>query len=366
MADVAVFVSYSHNDDQATYGRIQKFSSDVRSSYKSLSGLDAEMFFDTESIDLGDNWRNRIRSGLLGATILLAYISPLYLSSMACREELQDFISALPDANSRKLIIPLLFTPVNNIEDRFHDDHLWLQIVSLQYLTVHELRTSDPGSSQWMSKVSAIAERMKRAVTVPNTAVPPPAAVVEKESSRPLGTEDLLLVAELKAGMDDLDECANRMAGPMNKSAELLQTADRQLDHAVSFNQRLAVANKLGDDLAPAAELFTSYAVEFQRQMTKVDSGNRKLFSLVRGAPPNGWSDDMAEYIQDLREHASIGLGAFSGIDTFIEMLDVLKGISSNLDWPLQRLKSALLSLSSIPGIYKYWLDEIARLYESH
>ena len=67
MADVAVFVSYSHNDDQATYGRIQKFSSDVRSSYKSLSGLDAEMFFDTESIDLGDNWRNRIRSGLLGA-----------------------------------------------------------------------------------------------------------------------------------------------------------------------------------------------------------------------------------------------------------------------------------------------------------
>jgi TIR domain len=368
MADVAVFVSYTHEDDLASYGRIAKISADIRQTYKSLSGLEVELFFDKESIGLGEDWRDRIQAGLVDATILLAFISPLYLASAPCREELQEFISVLSDTNSQKLIIPVLFTDRGSIEERFRDDKLWAKIVTLKYLPISELRTSDPGSGKWMEQVVKVAERMMQTLPIRDASVPPPrtADSADEVDSSDADDDSELGVLEQMARFEDLlpsvTENITGIGADLGELNERVVAATPLMGAAKTSNEKLAVANSLAADLTPIVDRISVAARDYQSGIEGIDSGVRIIFKTLRATPRNEWDTDSQEFVKSVEELGDRSLEGIAAMDTFSVQVASAKGFSSKLDSPLQRLQGAILMLSGSRAIFRHWLEEVADL----
>lgn len=161
MPAISVFVSYARADDEATYRRITRLKKDIQLAYSALNGESVGVFQDVESIELGDNWRDRIRAGLTSSSIFLAFVSPAFLRSTACREEAREFLGILRSSRNERLVIPLIFGDMSRLKSRFADDDLWGELSSLQALPTGALRSAEPGSSVWMSNVHEIAERIE-------------------------------------------------------------------------------------------------------------------------------------------------------------------------------------------------------------
>ena len=362
MADVAVFVSYNHDDNKATYDRIIKISNDAQRVYKTLSGLEVGLFIDIESITLGEQWRGRIRSGLTNASILLAFISPLCLGSAPCREEFQSFVWTASQADSRKLIIPLLFTPKENIEARFQDDELWAQVAKLQYLEIHELCKSDPGSGQWMDKVEIIAERMRSVLDVPDLSVPPPTGPTEAQEPPTPEQGDFDLLREYDQAFQPVIGTIQDLAEIFFEFDDSVVAATPRLTAAANFSQRLEVSNELADELTPIVDSFSDRVQDFQRHLDAADPLVHAVFRMLKVSPSIRQSEEAREFIKSEKALAEALIGNITSMLRTYEPIYALKGFSSKLEKPLQRMQSSLLIMAGNRGIFVNWLEEAEEL----
>jgi hypothetical protein len=362
MADVAVFLSYSHDDNEATYNRVIQIGNDARRLYKSLSGLEVGLFIDTEAINLGERWRERIRSGLTNATILLAFVSPLYLGSAACREEFQSFVSAALDADSRKLIIPLLFTPKANIEERFQNDVLWAQVVELQYLEVHDLRKTDPGSAQWMDKVEEIADRMRNVLSVPDLSVPPPTSPIEVQEPETSESGTFVQLRDFEQALQPFNQTILDLGEILSEYNGRIVAATPSMAAATSFSAKLAAANALADEITPSADRYSDRVQDFQKYLAIIDPGIRALFRMYRNYPSNLENQDAREFIESTKTLAETSLAGIDSMLEFNQSIEGSKGFSSKLDKPLQRMQSSILIMAGNRGIFTDWLAETEEL----
>jgi hypothetical protein len=362
VADVAVFVSYRHDDDDASYGRIKTLSDDIRQAYKSLNGLDVELFFDVDSIELGENWRQRIRSGLVSATVLLAFISPLYLRSMACREELQEFISALSVKNSEKLIIPLLFAPIENIEQRFQDDELWHQIRDLQFMSIHELRRVDPGSEKWMVAADKVADRMRQVLAVKDMTIPPPVGAVEEiaepEPTVQAVTEPFDIGAEFR-----------ELSSNFIERTALLDEINPKLEEVASYIARGGPGeqvtehfNGLAAELNSPVNKYSELAISYQQLMGKSAENVARWLREIGATPERDREDSTPRLLASIKGAAEAVLGSVTAVQDLSGTIDKLKGKSLKLDRVLQRFQSALIMTAGYSGVFKNWIEEIEDL----
>lgn len=150
------FASYSHSDNDASYGRITTIVGDIAKSYRSLTATPLPVFIDTESISLGELWQQRIDAGLTSSAVFLPFISPAYLKSPACRREFRFFQRSLAD----RLIIPLIYGDRARTRSLFRSDAIWRQVNRHQYLDIGALRLEEPGCAVWMKLVDPIARRI--------------------------------------------------------------------------------------------------------------------------------------------------------------------------------------------------------------
>jgi TIR domain len=366
VTDVAVFVSYRHDDDDAAYGRIKKISHDIRRAYKSLSGLEVELFFDTDSISLGDNWRDRIKSGLANATVFLAFISPLYLRSIPCREELQEFMSALSIRGSQKLIIPLLFTPVENISAGFQDDELWKQIASLQYQRVDDLRRADPGSGYWMHIIDRIAERMRQVLVISDVTVPASTAPLESEKSEPsvpqLTLIELFVTSQLDRDFEDFSKCATALSVLTSEYGRHATEAAPEVQKAESSSERLEIYNKLADELAPIVRRYSDEAGIYQHYSRDIDQKIQAIIRAARAVPREQRPDPIIKTLVHIKQFLQTSMTSMESIQTLYGSIDEIKGYSATLDKSSHRMESAIVMILGNRGVHRNLLEELEEL----
>jgi tetratricopeptide (TPR) repeat protein len=85
-----LFVSYAHADDAD--GWVSALVEAVRAEHREFTNVPLRVFFDRESIrDLAD-WEHRILSGLRSARVMLAVLSPAYVTSAFCRREWETYV----------------------------------------------------------------------------------------------------------------------------------------------------------------------------------------------------------------------------------------------------------------------------------
>lgn len=101
------FMSYAHHDDRN--GRLTKLRDGLSDEVRAHTGEPFEIFLDYEDIGLGEDWRQRLESGLAEATFLVAILTPSFLKSEYCRSELAMFIEHESDLGRDDLILPIRY-----------------------------------------------------------------------------------------------------------------------------------------------------------------------------------------------------------------------------------------------------------------
>jgi hypothetical protein len=117
-----VFVSYRRGDEAAN--PMLPWIREVVSRLtfwlgQELRGRDAHVFFDTENLEVGSHWPDRLRHAILRSRCLVPILSPQYFTSRWCLTEWASFIQRqqIEDASGTVLIIPM----------KFHDGELFPQ-----------------------------------------------------------------------------------------------------------------------------------------------------------------------------------------------------------------------------------------------
>lgn len=92
-----VFISHA-NADKATY---------VDDLKKSLDKLNIQVFYDKDTLEWGDNWKNKILEGVKKAEFAIIVISENFFGREWSEKELSDFLNR-QNQNGQKIILPIL------------------------------------------------------------------------------------------------------------------------------------------------------------------------------------------------------------------------------------------------------------------
>lgn len=103
-----VFISYANRDKK-------DFVEDL---YKSINKLGIKIFYDKESLEWGDNWKERILNGTKKSEFAVIVISDNFFDREWTEKELREFLNR-QNRNGPKLILPIL----HNITEIQLQDH---------------------------------------------------------------------------------------------------------------------------------------------------------------------------------------------------------------------------------------------------
>lgn len=92
-----VFISHANKDKEEL----------VEDLYKSLDKLGIQIFYDKESIEWGDNWKDKILNGVKKAEFAIIVISENFFGREWTERELKELLSR-QNRNGQKLILPIL------------------------------------------------------------------------------------------------------------------------------------------------------------------------------------------------------------------------------------------------------------------
>lgn len=92
-----VFISHANRDKE-------DFVEDL---YHSLSKLGVDIFYDKESLEWGDNWKDKILNGTKNAEFAIIVISENFFDREWTERELSEFLNR-QNRNGQKLILPII------------------------------------------------------------------------------------------------------------------------------------------------------------------------------------------------------------------------------------------------------------------
>lgn len=93
-----VFISHANKDKETL----------IQDLYKSLEKLGIAIFYDKESLEWGDNWKNKILEGVQKAEFAIIVISTNFFGREWTERELYEFMNR-QNRNGQKLILPILY-----------------------------------------------------------------------------------------------------------------------------------------------------------------------------------------------------------------------------------------------------------------
>ena len=151
------FLCYDRHDDRDR--SVSTFREALTTALISKSSSPVEIFQDRVSIRWGENWRNVIRAALDQTPLLVPIVTPNFLQSDECRDELEYFLEGEDRRRRWDLILPVYFYPVRKIDDRepIAGDYLIAELRRRQWQDWIELRAEAPDSPRRLAYLNRLA-----------------------------------------------------------------------------------------------------------------------------------------------------------------------------------------------------------------
>lgn len=104
-----VFISHANKDKEDM----------IEELYQSLNKLGIKIFYDKESLEWGDNWKDRILNGTKKAEFAIIVISQNFFDREWTERELSEFLNR-QNRNGQKLILPILHNiTVSQLQEKY-------------------------------------------------------------------------------------------------------------------------------------------------------------------------------------------------------------------------------------------------------
>jgi hypothetical protein len=264
------FWSYAHSDNERQQGRVLSLADALLDEFAVSTGDDLEMFRDRKSLQWGDIWRDRIDAALGQVPFFVAVITPKFVRSEECRRELLAFNGATADGARNKLILPILYIPVEGLTEDSDDEVLAL-IARTQYFDFTHLRLRGADDPDVLQAVNQLALRLRDLGNEVSTDKVANEFRTETESADDLQTTLEFIGERLEAWMDGVE--FDKVAGSQFRSIrdQRMARAARLSDMSGQKGAIRSVFVKLGQELLPIAEDRLEKAKNYSRLTIELD-----------------------------------------------------------------------------------------------
>lgn len=127
MAKYDVFVSHAHADKES-------IAEELQASFKKLG---ISVFYDTDSIEWGDNWAQKIKEGLINCRFGVIIISKDFYDRTWTEKELKSLLVRQND-NGENVILPILFnTDINELKSHCNKG-CYKELAKIQFIKFPE------------------------------------------------------------------------------------------------------------------------------------------------------------------------------------------------------------------------------------
>ena len=117
MAEPLGFLSYTRRDDQFFGGYITAFREALEAGVQVVTGdRGFRLFQDVEGIVIGEQWEKKLAEVIGRASFFLPMLSPLFLSSPNCREEVELFVGREGALGRDDMILPIYLVDSPKLE----------------------------------------------------------------------------------------------------------------------------------------------------------------------------------------------------------------------------------------------------------
>lgn len=354
--DVRLFVSYAHADDQRLNGRIVDFARDVADAYAFLYGFEASLFIDRDDIDWGESWRERLDDELSAVPFLLSMVTPRYLASAACRDEVLTFSAAAQEADDPRRLLPVRWVDVSTSDVVPEADPVRKILSDAQYVDMSTARFESRDSTAYNAVVEETARRLRRSVVRSREAhrpTAPRATVTPQEAGDPVDERDLGEVlsefsshgSQVEAAVASLHTAFDSMGRTMSQNP---------MPQGTSPGAATAQFARLGDLMqAPVREIETAthdLGVAWQA----VDADLSRVIELVRHFPDAELVTPLRESLSDLERTLT-----FPGMDLVRAQMNALGAVSRHLQPLARAVTGALTVLEGIKTSTRLWVERL-------
>jgi cobaltochelatase CobT len=162
----AAFMSYAHADDKHDFGQLTQFRERLSGEVGVQTARDFPIFQDRESIEWGQNWRQRINDSLDTATFLLVFLTPNFFGSAECAKEVKRFLARERRIGRRDLILPVYYIPIPQLDDKNSPptDPMIRTLAARQHFDWREYRFEPFSAPETRKAMATLATRIRDAL----------------------------------------------------------------------------------------------------------------------------------------------------------------------------------------------------------
>lgn len=335
--DANIFLSYSHADDEHLNGEIIALADEMVREYQYEFGSDLNLFVDKRSINWGADWRQVIDKGIGTANIILPIITPNYVRSKACRQELLDFNAKATEDGSNR-ILPLILQDIDGMAGISDRDPVWQIAHDRQWLKIGELRLMTQPERQ--RTVLEIVKKLRSVVQdIGEREILAKAVGISDSASRAMNDDSDLLTLwqNIKLLVPETSKSANKF-GDSLKSITATVNA-----HPFPVNGSSTVysvwASRLATSLQPDLDKLDSASQVLSDQWQKVYDILMRYVDVIQSLPQgslrNGQIDGISATLDGLRVSFSLS-PEVTGARPIIRMI-------GNFARPLQSFANTML-----------------------
>ena len=376
MAESAAgFWSYVRDDDEGDGNRITQLANDLRAVYGLKTGSGLELFVDRDSIAWGDAWEERINQAIAGTTFFIPIITPRYFQSQPCRRELLKFIGEARRLGLEKLLLPVYYVSVPELE-REPGDEVMVLVAERQWEDLREIRLVDQESSAYRAVVDRLAGRVAEiAAEVTRrpregghrrpSAEEPDQSEREGEEQEHPGVVELL--AEGEEALPRLVETMEALGDEIDNLGELSQQAEAEI-HAsdargAGFAGRLAVAERFARRLKEPAEKIRELGRSYAADLVRIDPAMLAMLDELERDPTQ--VSEAAEFLKGIHGLQSEAGPATDSLEELTHTLAEGARLSRSLRAPLGEIRAGLQGVLDGRTVIEEW-DRRARSLERY
>ena len=325
------------------------------------------IFQDRDDIFVGEQWRARIQRVIDGTTLLVAIITPSFLQSDACRDEVRQFTQREVRLERDDLIIPILYVPTPALDHG--DDEIAQMLRSRQRFDWTEYRFEDENSNDLRRAIALLADQVVRALKRSIEAIdngPIEATSVEVKPDD--GPGFLELLAEAEEAMPLFVNTIVEFTRTLEWYSELIQSAVAEMEAANASGRpssgRLMVIRRLTNRLEEPVADMERLAEEYVDQLSRVAGGIDAVATRVASIDDEDEIRAVRELLESVDTMASTADEGLDSVSEFQRVLAANYSLSSTLRPVLRRMSFALSKM--LPSRQEFWrwrdlIDEALR-----
>lgn len=355
-SDAALFLSYVHDDDDVEGGRITDLGRDIAKRYSYLTGEELEVFIDQDDVQWGDEWEERISEELQRTTFLVAIVTPRFLRSQSCREEVEGFLTTASRAGETRWLLPILY---QDLPPGDEDDPLARKLSSRQWVDWRELQYENRNSGAYRREVDKLARRLHEAANQIEARHDP---VAEERAPTTTVLSPQADDTDLVTLLDRMERLGEELPGRAGRfRAELEATASAMVEGFEGLNAGARSASQVRASMHRVATSLAEPSERLARATSDLSAGTQELDELITAllaqtADPGSGQLGLEEIRRSIRESLPPTLGTDPDeLKQVREIMTAMSRMSKDLRPATRIVERAITVTEDLEGMLARW-----------